>query len=246
MKKIHTDSHRAYRGLCRPLAGEISFQVVVEETDLRVTALADLSAAISAHVHNLRANLKAFITICPEFKTSLTPVPVPGSAPEVARRMAVSSALFGIGPFAAVAGVIAQMTAETFHRQSPDLIIENGGDIYMYSQKDRVAGILSDPSGRNLLGVEIKAGEFPVSFCSSSGTIGHSFSFGQGDLVVVRSKDAGVADAAATALGNMLHGPDDVRRVLNNAKTMQLIGVDGVFAQYEDVMGIWGKMELTC
>lgn len=245
---VHTDSVRDYRKRATRHPGETVFQVVVEETDLRVTArtgLPDLPDAVAAYVAELRGQIKAWMLLAPDFRTSLVPVPTPVSAPEIARRMAHGADLAGVGPFAAVAGAVAQMTAERFAAASPDIIVENGGDIYMCSCRDRVVGLLPDPAGGEMIGVVVKAADCPVSLCSSSATIGHSLSLGVGDIATVRARDASLADAAATLFGNMLQGPDDVVRVTERAAAMARLGIEGVFAQCGGRVGIWGNMELA-
>jgi ApbE superfamily uncharacterized protein (UPF0280 family) len=146
---------------------------------------------------------------------------------------------------AAVAGAIAQMTAERFQDISPDILVENGGDTYLCSTLDRHIGILSIPAEKMRLCVPVSADEFPCSFCASSARIGHALSFGNADLVVVRAKDAALADAAATALANRLKTPDDMGAVLDKAQEWTDIGVDGVFAQCTGRIGVWGNMELV-
>jgi ApbE superfamily uncharacterized protein (UPF0280 family) len=244
MRKVHTDFYRSYRERCVPRDNEHTFQVVVEETDLRVTCTEDLSLPMLELVTELRGQIKAWIQLQPEFRTSLTPVPVPASAPEIVRRMAAGAAPAGVGPFAAVAGTVAHMVAESFAVRSPDLIVENGGDIFMYSRRERVVGLLPNPQGE-LIGVRVLPEDCPVSLCASSAYIGHSLSLGKGDLAVVRAADGALADACATALCNMLREAKDVERAIRRAKSMQKIGVQGVFLQCAERIGIWGNMELA-
>ncbi len=257
---VHTDHVRGYRKRTARHADEVVFQVVVEETDLWVTVRAglpgqpgqpgqpvvpDLPDQIAAYVTELRGQIKAWMLLAPDFRTSLVPVPTPASAPEVARRMAHGADIAGVGPFAAVAGTVAQMVAERFAPVSPDIIVENGGDIYICSRRDRVVGLLPDPASGEMIGVVVKAQDCPVSLCSSSATVGHSLSLGVGDIAAVRARDASLADAAATLFGNMLQGPDDVARVTERAAAMAHLGIEGVYAQCGGRVGIWGNMELA-
>ena len=204
VKGIHLDPHRGYRERCAPRDGEHGFQLVIGETDLRVTAVSPLPEgfkdALAARVRTLRGELEAWIVLHPEFRHSLVPVQLSCSAPppEIVRRMTEASAIAGVGPFAAVAGTIAQMAAESLVDRSPDLIIENGGDIFMYSRRDRVVGLLPDPESGVVIGLNVAASACPLALCASSATIGHSLSFGQGELVLVRSLDGALADALAT------------------------------------------------
>ncbi|MGE4556356.1 MAG: UPF0280 family protein, partial [Desulfovibrionaceae bacterium] len=196
---------RRYREDASPRRrGEQSFQVVVEQTDLWITAREDLSSQALDLVHGLRGTLKAYIALHPSFAASLAPVAVSPEAPPLIRSMALAGEACGVGPMAAVAGAIAQGVAEGLAQCSPDVLVENGGDVHMISTTDRVAALLADPASTAGLGLKLAAEDFPLSLCASSGRIGHSLSLGRGDLVVVRSKSAAVADAAATALGNLL------------------------------------------
>ena len=244
MRKVHTDFFRSYRERCVPREGERTFQIMLEETDLRVTCSEDLSLSMLDLVRELRGQIKAWIQLQPEFRTSLAPVPVPAGAPEIVRRMAAAAELAGVGPFAAVAGAVAHMVAEGFVGRSPDLIVENGGDIYICSRRERIVGLLPNPQGE-LIGVRVLPEDCPVSLCASSAHIGPSLSLGKGDLAVVRAADGALADACATALCNMLREAKDLDRALRRAQRMQEIGVQGVFLQCAQRIGIWGKMELA-
>ena len=223
VKGIHLDPHRGYRERCAPRDGEHGFQLVIGETDLRVTAVSPLPEgfkdALAARVRTLRGELEAWIVLHPEFRHSLVPVPLSCSAPppEIVRRMTEASAIAGVGPFAAVAGTIAQMAAESLVDRSPDLIIE----------------------------LNVAASACPLALCASSATIGHSLSFGQGELVLVRSPDGALADALATALCNRLQGPGDVKAVVGYARRFVKHGLTGIFAQCGGAIGVWGDMELT-
>jgi ApbE superfamily uncharacterized protein (UPF0280 family) len=245
VSRRHLGSDRAYRDWVRPRQGEVRYQVAMEQTDLLVVAEADLRDEMAAHVALVRGEIKNWILFHPEFAASLTPVEVGEGAPQVVRAMADAAARCGVGPMAAVAGAVAQAVAERFVERSPNIIVENGGDIYLCSTRERVVALLAEPESGARLGLRLAADAFPVSVCSSSGTIGHSLSLGSGDLVAVRARDARFADAAATALGNLLRGPGDIRRVLDRAAELAGHGLDGVFAQYDAKIAAWGDMELV-
>jgi ApbE superfamily uncharacterized protein (UPF0280 family) len=110
---------------------------------------------------------------------------------------------------AAVAGAIAEYVGRALLPLSEEVIVENGGDIFIFSKRERLAAVYagdSPLSGR--LAVALKprggpgtAGAFGV--CHSSGTVGHSLSFGKADAALVISEDCALADAAATRLGNL-------------------------------------------
>lgn len=281
---IYTSPLRHYREETKA-QGETHFQVLIEESDLWITAPDCIRDAVGGNisakhaaadcVNLLRGQIKAWIALHPEFAASLVPVPVPASAPEIVRRMAAGATLLGVGPMAAVAGTIAQIVAErlaagcaetgesagtragaNFETKfdagkesgagkvgSADVLVENGGDIFMYSTKERTVALLADPKENARIGLRIAADDFPLAICSSSATIGHSLSFGCGELVSVRAQDAAVADAAATAFCNMLKTPADVARVCDRAAALAP-HIDGVFAQCCGKIAVWGAMEL--
>ncbi|MDO9081715.1 MAG: UPF0280 family protein [Humidesulfovibrio sp.] len=244
-KQVFLSAHRSYREAITPQKGEVTFQIVVEQTDLFVTAGRDLSEPMLELVHSLRGELKNFMLLNPGFRESLRPVPAPDTAPRVAREMARAASLCNVGPMAAVAGTFAQLVADHFAPASPNLIVENGGDIFIHSTRERVVALLGDPTSGARLGLRLKKNDFPVSLCASSAFIGPSLSLGQGELVVVRSRSGAFADAAATALANLIDSGDDLDLVLARARKMAPLGLEGVFAQAGGKLGVWGKMELV-
>ncbi|CAM2060295.1 conserved hypothetical protein [Desulfovibrionales bacterium] len=241
----YLEATRHYRQRCRPQAGETTFQIVVEQTDIWVVAETDLAWSIQEYVLRLRGVLKAYITIYPEFAASLAPVSVSENAHPLIRQMAAAAAICRVGPMAAVAGAIAEYVAMTFANDSPNILVENGGDCYLYSTKPRVVGLLTDPAGVVTLGLALAPQGFPLSLCASSATIGPSLSLGHGKLVVVRAKNGALADATATALGNLLRDRNDIKAVLARAEELAPAGVDGLFLQLGGIMAVWGQLELT-
>ncbi len=242
-KQKYNTWQRSYRSLYGERAGEISFQLVLEESDIQVVAKKNLASQMLETLGSLRADVKSWVTLYPDFRTSLAPLPMPKNAPDIIMRMYTGAAKAGVGPFAAVAGTVAQMLAEKYVGKSADIIVENGGDIYMYSETPRTVALLADPAGGPSLGLQLEAGDFPLALCASSATIGHSLSLGNGELAVVRAKDGALADAVATALGNRLRKAASVELALEFAQSIE--GVDGVFVQCDEAIGAWGNMVLT-
>ncbi len=244
-RRVHTAPERSYRRRLRPGPNETSFQVVVEQTDLHVTAEQHLAEPILEHLRALRAQLKTHMALQPEFAAALTPVAVPKDAPEIVKSMAEAARIAGVGPMAAVAGALAQNTADAFQQRSPNILVENGGDLFLHSTRDRAVGLLANPVDGVRLGLHFPADRFPLAVCASSGTIGHSLSLGDADLVTVVARTGALADAAATALANMIASADDLEPMLNQAKSLAKHGLIGVFAQYEDRLAVWGGLELV-
>jgi len=288
MNGIYLNPLRNYRKIESFHKDEQKFQIMLEETDLLITIPKYINTEQAVekcfqYISHLRQELKSYILIDPSFQHSLKPITSPTTAPSIVRAMCQAAKYAHVGPFAAVAGSIAQMTSlmliawitqeneqvlkqktqkdeqkiqkhaskaleqkeeeninkqdfekkfgqenQTKKDEKPlvpyknskpiDVIVENGGDIYLHSQKERIVGILSKPTEGESLGIKIHSGEFPVSICSSSSKIGHSLSFGNGDIAMVRAKNAALADALATAYCNMLKTSKDINKVIERAQ----------------------------
>jgi uncharacterized protein len=242
---IHRDPVRAYRQPLRPRPGETAFQVVVAQTDLFVVASCPLAREIGDFVSALRAELMTYILLHPEFRDSLTPVDVAPGAPAIALDMAEAAARFGVGPMAAVAGAVSQAVADRFAGEASELLIENGGDVFLRSTVERTVALLAKPVEGARLGLYFPPKKLPAAVCASSAKVGPSLSFGQADMVTVVADRGAVADAAATALGNLLVSQADLEGVLAAAKGMARQGVRGVFAQLGEMVGIVGDIELV-
>lgn len=259
MNSPYRNPERRYRTAEAVRPDEQKIQVILEETDLWITvsrrfaADAARDAAVAA-ARRVRGEVSLWSELCPAFRHSLRPLPddaLPKHAPSVVRDMADAATRMGVGPFAAVAGAVAQHVASELAGQlrtlglPPEVMVENGGDTYLYSQRERVVALLADPRSGSTVGLKFAPRDFPLSLCASSATIGHSLSFGQGDLAVVRSVSGSLADAAATAYGNMLKSSTDVERVLAQAERDAIHGVDGVYVQCGGRIGLWGRLELA-
>jgi len=221
----------------------VSFNVVVNETDLYIRASSNLKNSAYKSVVRYRSMLKNYIDLHPAFATSLEPLSVTDDAPPIIKDMAESTRRVGIGPMASVAGAIAQFVGEELLMHSPEVIVENGGDIYLKSLKSRVIGIYAGKSPLSgKIGLEIKGEDTPLAVCTSSGTVGHSLSFGKADAIVAVAKSATLADAAATAIGNIICQPDDIPAGIEFAKGTD--GLLGIIIIKDDKIGVWGKIKI--
>jgi ApbE superfamily uncharacterized protein (UPF0280 family) len=221
----------------------VTFNVVVKETDLYIRASTNLNRKASKLVLKYRNALERYIERHPAFLTTLEPFPVEQDAPNIVRTMAESAAKVGVGPMAAVAGAIAEFVGSELLAFSPEIIVENGGDIYMKSLKTRVIGIYAGKSPLSgKLGLEINQEDTPLGICTSSGTVGHSMSYGKADAVVVLAQSAALADAAATAIGNLIEQPADITRGVEFAQGID--GLQGVLAIKDDKVGLWGEVKI--
>lgn len=224
--------------------GLVSFHVVIKETDLCIRASSNLKAKARTSVLKYRRTLEEYIDRHPSFADSLKPVTVAEDAPAIIRDMATSAGKVDVGPMAAVAGAIAQFVGEELLPYSSEVIIENGGDIYLKSLRDRTVAIYAGKSPLSgKIGLEIKASETPLAICTSSGTVGHSLSLGKADAVVVASKSATLADAAATAIGNIIIQAEDIQAGIEFSKRIE--NLLGVVIIKDDKIGIWGNLTIS-
>ncbi len=239
---------RRYRNLVKA-SGLVSFTVAVEETDLLVLADSDLGDEARRLVETTRAQLQTHIARHPVFLTSLVPLPLPGTddvlaanLPEFIAAMYHAGEQAGTGPMAAVAGAVAEAVGTSLLDNSEQVIVENGGDIFIKSDMPRTVGIhagSSPLSGK--VGVRLPPGTYGV--CTSSATVGHSLSTGKADAAVVVSSDTALADAAATELCNRVKRPDDIQPALEWVQ--QIRGVLHAAVIMDDRFGTCGQFEIV-
>jgi ApbE superfamily uncharacterized protein (UPF0280 family) len=127
---------------------------------------------------------------------------------------------------------------------SEEIIVENGGDIFL---RVRQAATVALSAGKSPLsgrvGIKIDAAWGPLGVCTSSGTVGHSLSFGRADAACVVARDAALADAAATALGNRVPDAGAIASALNWVAAIPEIM--GAVVIVGEKLGAWGQVELT-
>ncbi len=221
----------------------VPFNVTVKETDLYIRASKNLKSKALRLVTKYREALEGYIERHSSFLTSLEPVTVGDNAPQMVKAMAESARKAGVGPMAAVAGAIAEFVGIELLAFSPEIIVENGGDIFLKSLRKRIVGIYAGESFlTSKIGLEIEAGQTPLGICTSSGTVGHSLSFGKADAVVVLSPSTPLADAASTAIGNLIRQPQDIPNGIELAKSIE--GIKGLLIIKDDKMGIWGEVKI--
>lgn len=202
----------------------------------------DRTAVACAEIVRQRELLESYIMRQPEFKTSLVPLGLLPGAPEIAQDMARVASLVGVGPLAAVAGAIAQRAAEAALRAGDEeAVVENGGDIFAVSPSPLLVALHAGAdSPLNRLAFRLEAEDMPRAICSSSSRMGHSLSLGQGDLATVVSRNAALADAAATKLCNMLRSADDIDEALEYITAVP--GVDGALVACHGRVGLLGTL----
>ena len=201
---------------------------------------------VTSRIIHERHKLESFIRMFPEFETSLTPLKLSSreleNAPESVLRMQAASLATGLGPMAAVAGTMAQLAAEESRgKGSEESIVENGGDLFLDCCRQVVIGLYTGNNNRfGSLALTIPSEMMPLSICSSSGRMGHSLSLGDADVVTVFSRDASLADAAATLGGNLVLSEETIEPALN--RLMEIDGILGCLIIRDDRFGAVGSV----
>ena len=221
------------------------FKQVFQFKETNCTIIADnegtINTAISSIKHH-RKQLEKYIRDHPKFLYSLEPVPVV-KGPKIARLMAEASEKANVGPMAAVAGVLADLAVEDMaSARSEVAVVENGGEVSAISNQpiDIVLSAGDSPLSRK---IGFRLEKFPIGVATSSGLYSHALSFGDAEAVTIFAVNAGVADAAATAVGNLIKGDDWRGTVENGIKEgLQIEGVNGVFILYRGIVGKAGQI----
>ncbi|MFH0732313.1 MAG: UPF0280 family protein [Candidatus Omnitrophota bacterium] len=236
-------TERFYRSWSKS-SGLVSFKAAVAETDLFISAGRDLTLEAIKAIKEARLDIEEYIRAHPYFKETLEPVPLDKAAPQIVKQMIDAGLKALVGPMAAVAGAVAEAVGRKLLGMTKEIIVENGGDIYINSKSARKIGIYAGPSPlSNKVGIEIKSEDTPCGVCTSSATVGPSLSFGRTDATVIYSRNCALADAAATAVGNIVQTKDEINDGLNLAKGIK--GVEGALIIIKDAMGAWGKIKIV-
>ncbi len=223
--------------------GFIGFRICNKQTDLYILAKSDLSFLAEDIVAGLRLQLESYIAQHNQFLTSHIPVKAYETAPDIIREMANAAMLCTVGPMAAVAGAVSEAVAKQLLAHTDEIIIENGGDIFAYVKEKLTIGLYAHDDHFSNLKIKISADDMPTGICTSSGMFGHSFSYGKADAAVVLSKNAALADAAATRLCNEIQTKGDVDKTIDLSQSIP--GLTGVLLIKDDVLGAWGDISLV-
>ena len=236
------------------------FSSVYRESDLLIGLShhfyqPSLEAVCRKEQERLYALLSDHIAGNPSFASSLDPLPMPDGpdslAPEVESMYRCAQAS-ETGPMSSVAGLFAEAAGkailgveersaeDTALLDSCEVIVENGGDLFVRNMETLVVVIhAGDSALSGKLGLVIPPGEWGI--CTSSGTHGHSFSKGNADALTIVSRSTPLADAWATALANQVMGKEDIPPLLDRIAEIPEI-LAGVIIAGEEV-GIRGDFE---
>ena len=241
---------RSYRLLFPP--GLEQRLLVVGETDLAICLPGGIwdnavAKGLRDQIIEQRQALQSFIVECPEFAASHQPLVLPVSAPPVAQKMAAAARAAAVGPMAAVAGYFAELAGRYLldNYGCAEVIVENGGDIFMSGSSERIIGVYAgqDNPFTGRLAVRVTPELLPGGVCTSSGTVGSSFSYGVADAAMVIAQDTALADAAATATANLVKDSSCVAAACNYA--LSISGVAAALVVCGDQLAAAGQLELV-
>jgi ApbE superfamily uncharacterized protein (UPF0280 family) len=236
------ESNRFYRNNFKA-AGLKFFNVCIGQTDMYIGAEKVLEKEARDIINYHRAELTAYIKKDINFLHSLVPVKPLKNAPMIVLDMCAAAEMANVGPMAAVAGAFSKFTGQELLKYTDQIIVENGGDIFIKSNIERKIAVYAGNSPlSNKLFIKLKKEMTPCGICTSSGTVGHSLSFGKADAAMVIHPDASVADCFATALGNMVKSKKDIEPALNSIS--KIPDVKGALVIIGNALGAIGEIEL--
>lgn len=234
---------RTYRNWCRA-EGLKPTLVSYKESDLLIMAPMDVRDEAMGLLREGRRDLEDYIMKDEKFLTTLKPHHPLSNSPRLIRDMSSAAKEFGVGPMAAVAGAVSEYIGSQLIAKAGEVIVENGGDIYACLKRPVVFTLYAGPSSpfTGKIKFALNLNGTAKGICTSSGTVGHSFSMGEADAVCVVCDSAATADAAATALCNKIRDKKDVDRVLKIAQSYN--SIRAILIAMEDKLGMWGDIEI--
>ncbi|AEE13914.1 ApbE family lipoprotein [Thermodesulfobium narugense DSM 14796] len=201
-------------------------------------------------VYNLRKDIIEHIERENFFRYSLIPIENTLGEPYIVKVMKNYSKIMNVGPMACVAGAIAQILGEKLFK-GDDLIIENGGDIFIYKKGLVNIRVYTNDEvfkDKIIITVDERHDHKPLGIATSSATIGPSLSFGKTCATLVVSNNCALSDAAATRIANDIKTSHDLKRVLDKYKKMIYdfnIPILGVVCVIDSNMAIFGKIKVS-
>ena len=199
---------------------------------------------IEEEIVNARFIIQDMINSNPSFN-GFEPVDIK-SHEHVISLMINAGLISGIGPMSSVAGSISEICLDKLvEHGSKYTLIENGGDIALNVNKNVIIGVYAGKSKLSgCIGFKFKPNKDIYGVCTSSGTVGHSISFGLTDATIVFAKTASVADSLATSIGNYGIGDSDydiVENCIGNSDSFKDY-FEGLVVIKGDIIGSTGNI----
>lgn len=192
-----------------------------------------------------RRILEEHIALHPEFRDSLSPVVAPGGVHPIIKEMSDAALAAGTGPMSAVAGAMAEYICRDLMAEfgAEEVIIENGGDIFLKLEAPATVAVYAGDSPLSeKIALQPVPEDTPLALCCSSGTVGHSLSFGMADACMIACRNGAMADACATAFCNSVKSADMVHEVTE--KALKIPDILSVVIIAGDKVGLGGSVEI--
>lgn len=198
------------------MSGFVTAKIEIGETAATIGADREFVDAAAEAIKASRAEIERQVRKDRFFLTTLEPYEPREVSGRVVRRMCEASRAAGVGPMATVAGVIAQEALEAMvSKGCTHAWVDNGGDIAIVADRPVTVEVFHEPGATSAFALVLEGTGRAIGICSSSGTLGHSISFGNADVAVAIASDAVLADALATAIGNRVAGPENLGECFN-------------------------------
>ncbi len=209
------------------------------------TIISDQQNAIQTAIESIKRNrkeLEIYTRANPKFLHTLKPI-TPPEKPTVANLMTQAAEKADVGPMAAVAGVIADLAVNDMINAGCEVaVVENGGEISALSNIpiDVAVAAGEEPLSKKF---GFRLTNFPIGVATSSGRFSHALSFGDAEAATVFCRNAALADAVATSVGNVVKG-EDVQTAIKAgiSRGLSIEGVEGVLIIYKGQVGTAGKI----
>ena len=214
----------------------------LKETIVTIIAEDDVYIEVAKReIQKCRSKIEGYIRKDDFFEVTFEPYTCPKDAPEIIKKMCKSSEKLNVGPMSTVAGIIAECIIKAMTAKgAKHAVVDNGGDIALFSDKKVNVGIYTGNQSTEHLAFQVLPENKIIGICTSSGRIGHSVSFGDTDAVTVISHDVSLADAAATALGNLVNADKDIKGAFKILDGIEKI--IGAMIVIDNKIGLWGEV----
>ena len=220
----------------------IEFSLKYKNSLIEIICDRDLEERARQELERLYNELERYLQEEPFFLSSYEPLKAGKNSPEIARIMALAAEQAGVGPMASVAGTFSELLGRYLLKEgASEVIVENGGDIFLQLRKERLVGIYAGSSEfSNKIALKVKPESTPLGICTSSGSVGHSVSLGKADSVTVVAESCPMADAAATAVANEVSGSDGIQKGIEAAGKIR--GIQGALIIKGEELGTCGTL----
>ncbi|MFH1062388.1 MAG: UPF0280 family protein [Candidatus Omnitrophota bacterium] len=220
----------------------IAFKIDYFESDLLICAEKNIQHQAKQALVFYHQQVQTYVENNLMFAQSLIPLALDKKAPRIIQQMYKASKKAKVGPMATVAGAIAEAVGKDMSKFSSEIIVENGGDIFMATNHLRKIGIFAGIGCiYNQLVFSIDPRQTPCGICASSGQFGHSLSFGTSNATIVVAKTSALADGFATAIANIIKTDADLEIAVKLAQ--KLPEIRGLIAITSSKLTAYGDIE---